>query len=335
MRMDGEALRRAALAHPNDPELFLLLGRRLRQSGQGRKAAVMTRRAYDLSDGAPRFVAAKAGALLDLGDAAAASQLITTAVARTPRSGELRAALARVEIARGAFAEALLEAQTAVQQAPACEETWQALGNALSFNKRPQAAFSAFERAVTLEPGDSELLADYGEALMRYGERKAAAAVLQRSRAAAPRAARPVALLGQLQAAGARTAAERVAARALLELAIARAPQVPDPRYHLALLDLRDRQFNEAVGLLKSCLALDPAYGEAYLALGQAYQYSGRDADARRAFTAWRRFSDYRRESAHLELRLRRTPGDAALTRRLERLRQIYRRPPVLGPRDP
>jgi predicted Zn-dependent protease len=97
--------------------------------------------------------------------------------------------------------------------------------------------------------------------------------------------------------------------------------------YQLALLDLRDGRDSEAIRLLRSCLGHDPAYGEAYLALGQAYQRSGRTADARHAFAAWQRFSDYRREAAHLELRLRRRPDDVTLLRRLARLQEVYGKP--------
>jgi Flp pilus assembly protein TadD len=323
-RLDLEGLRREARARPNDAELFLELGRRLRQSGERYQAFVMTNRAYDLSEGDPRFAAARAGAVLDSGDVDAAYRLAQEGASRWPRSGEVRAQLARVYAARGYFTDALREASTAVQLSPDHVEAWQALGNARAANKQVELAYAAFERALALEPRDAELLADYGEALAKYGRAAEAETALRRSAALAPSAARPLGVLGQLKASRARTAEERAAARALLEQARARAPEATDVEYQLALLDLRDGRDAEAIRLLRSCLGHDPAYGEAYLALGQAYQRSGQAAGARHAFAAWQRFSDYRREAAHLELRLRRRPDDVTLLRRLARLQEAY-----------
>jgi tetratricopeptide (TPR) repeat protein len=323
-RLDVGALQREARARPNDAEVFLLLGRRLRQAGRLREAFVMTNRAYDLSQGDPRFTAAMVGGLVDGGDYDSALHLAQDAAARWPNSGEVHAQLARVYAGRGRFTDALREAETAVRLAPAHAEAWQALGNACSANKRPDQAFAAFERARKLEPRDSELQTDYGEALAKYGRTADAEAMLSRAVALAPHSARPAGLLGQIQAGHARRAEERAAARALLEKALALAPRATDVQYHLALLDLRDGRADEAIRLLKSCLAEDPGYGEAYLALGQAYRQSGREPAARQAFAAWQRFSDYRREAAHLEMRLRRTPGDVKLLRRLARLHAAY-----------
>src|SRR4051794_2949068 len=67
-QMDVTALRAAAQARPNDAEVFLLLGKRLRQSGDRQGGFVITNRAYNLSSGEPRFVAAMAGALMDQAD---------------------------------------------------------------------------------------------------------------------------------------------------------------------------------------------------------------------------------------------------------------------------
>jgi Flp pilus assembly protein TadD len=326
-RLDLEALRRAALARPNDAELFLMLGRRLRQRGDLHRAFVVTRHACDLNHHAPKFVAAMAGALVDDADYDPAYRLAKDAMTRWPQSGEVRAQLSRVYAGRGYFTDALREAETAVRLAPPCAEAWQSLGNARSLNKRPEQAYAAFERALALEPRDAELLADYGEALARYGRPAEAEATLRRALALAPHAARPLGLLGQFEASRARTAADRAAARELLERARARAPEDAGLQYNLALLDRRDGRDQEAILLLKSCLTQDPRYGEAYLALGQIYQNTGRRAAARQAFAAWQRFSDYRREAAHLQMRLRRLPGNPELLRRLARLNAAHGKP--------
>jgi tetratricopeptide (TPR) repeat protein len=320
--MELEALRRAARDRPNDPELFLELGRRLRQLGEPRAAAVMSGRAYDLSRGEPRFVAARVRALADMGETEEALRLVQQALPHAPDSGELWAELAAVEARRGRFADALGEAREAVRIAPGLEDAWRALGNACAANKRPDEAFAAFERAWRLEPMDTELLADYGEALARFGRPAQAETLLEDAVKVAPGAARPVALLGEIKAGHARTPAEREIARAFLRQALARAPAAADTLYHLALLEEQDRRFQEAVPLLLQCLAIDPGYGEAHLVLGRVYRRQGRATEAAQAFAAWQRFSDYRREAAHLELRLRRQPGNAALRRRLAELRK-------------
>lgn len=319
-RLNREELRRAALAHPNDAELFLELGRRFRQSGELHKAFVMTERAYELRGNDPRFAAAMVGALVDAEEEDAAYRLVRGASSRWKDSGEVRAQFSRVYAGRGYFADALREAEAAVRLEPRSATAWRALGTACSLNKRPSQADAAFERALTLEPGDAELLADYGEALAKYGRAAEAEARLRRSMALAPQAARPAGLLGQLEAGHARSPEERAAARALLEQSLVRAPRATDVRFSLAALDLRAGREQEAVRLLKQCLAEDPRYGEAYLALGQAYQKMGQREAARQAFAAWRQFSDDRREVGHLELRLRRDPRNVELLRRLARL---------------
>ena len=71
-----------ARAHPNDPEVFLLLGERLRRQGDRDRAGVMVRRAYDVSRGDPRTTAALIGALIDSGEYREAEQRATEAAAR-------------------------------------------------------------------------------------------------------------------------------------------------------------------------------------------------------------------------------------------------------------
>jgi tetratricopeptide (TPR) repeat protein len=324
---DLESLRRAALSRPNDAELYLILGQRLRQAGDLEQAYTMTTRAYDLTDGDARFAAARGGALHDAGDGESALRLLEDAVARWPESGEVRAQLSRLHLARGFYTDAQREAEAAVRMAPNHSPAWQALANASSQNKRPDAAFEAFERALELEPRDVVLLAECGEALGKYGREAEAETILTRAVALAPHVPRPAGLLGQLQARHARTTEERAAARKLLQQALDRSPRYNDARYALGLLELRDGRPAVAARHLQACLSQDPGYGEAYLALGQAFGRAGRAADARQAFAAWRRFSDYRREAAHLELRLRRTPSDVELLGRTARLHAANGKP--------
>jgi tetratricopeptide (TPR) repeat protein len=148
-----------------------------------------------------------------------------------------------------------------------------------------------------------------------------------RAIALASRAPRPAGLLGQLRSQRARTAEQRAAARRLLEQALTMSPRFKDARYALALLEIQDGKPQAAIRHLKDLLTQDPTYGEAHLALGRAHQLAGEETAARRAFAAWRRFSDYRRQAAHLELRLRRAPSDVGLLRRMERLHTAFGQP--------
>jgi Flp pilus assembly protein TadD len=319
-RMDLKALRRAARARPDDGELFLELGKRLRQSGELRAASVMFRRAYDLSRGEPRFAAAKIGSLVDSGEVDEAYRAASQALTHWPRSGALRAQMSRAYASRGYFTDALREAREAARLAPRHAPAWQALGNASAANKRLEEAFTAFDKAQELEPQDAELLTDYGEALARSGRAPQAESLLQQARLLAPHGARPVAVLGQLKASRARSQEERAAARELLREALARAPAATDTMYHLALLEEQDGRLLEAIRLLRLCLETDSSYGESHLALGRIYQRLGRSSAAQQQVAAWQRFSDYRRQAAHLELRLRRQPEDARLLHRLMKL---------------
>lgn len=319
-RLDERALQAEARARPNDPEVFLLLGKRLRQLGDRKGGFAITNRAYDLSSGEPRFVAAMAGALMDQAEYGSAARLLEDGRSRWPDAGEIHAQYARFYAEQGRFTDALREAEDAVRKAPQLAEGWQALGKARAENKRPDDAYIAFERALALEPRDAELLADYGEALARYGRPEQAEALLQRAVTFAPRAARPAARLGRLLADRARSEPERAAARALLERALAQAPRATEVRYTLGLLAVRDGDFPRAVALFKACTVQDPAYGEAHEALGQAYLKMGQPEAARAAFAQWRRFSDFRRERAHLEMRLRREPANRELLRRMVQL---------------
>lgn len=107
------------------------------------------------------------------------------------------------------------------------------------------------------------------------------------------------------------------------------APRATEPRYQFGRVLLQAGSASSASSAavaLEECLRLDPQMREAWLPLARAYQALGRHAEARQAFAAYRRFSDYRREAAQLELRLRRAPDSPALLVRMAALQEKHER---------
>ncbi|MCS6863126.1 MAG: tetratricopeptide repeat protein [Abditibacteriales bacterium] len=323
-RMSLARLRQEAARRAHDPEIHLLLGWRLRRMGDKTAAFEAIFKAYEMRRLDPVYMAAMAAANMDANDDAAAAELLRSASVRAPNSPEVLAQQAHLQLKHGRFADALRTARRAVEFGRHLPEAWQALGRACAAEKQADEAFRAFERALRLAPDDVDALTDYGEALARFGRFKQAETILRRALRLAPRAPRPLGILGAQLAARAATVTERTEAASLLQRAIDAAPQEPDPRYHLGMLYLRQGRMTDAIEQLKTCLELDPGYGEAHDGLGRAYTLLGQREEAQRHFVAFQRFTDYRREASHLELRLRRAPRDVNLLLRAARLHERY-----------
>ncbi len=317
-------LRQEAVRRPHDPEIHLLLGWRLRRAGDKTAAFEEIFKAYDMRRLEPAYMAAMAAANMDANDDTSAAELLQSASARAPNSPEVLAQQAHLQLKHGRFADALRTARRAVKFGQHLPEAWQALGRACAVEKRTDESFRAFNRALQLAPDDVETLTDYGEALARYGRFKQAKTMLRRALRIAPRSPRPLRILGAQLATRARTPKERQEAAALLQRAIDAAPRGTDQRYHLGMLRLREGRITDAMEQFKTCLELDPGYGEAHEGLGRAYMLLGRRKEAAKHFAAFQRFTDYRREASHLELRLRRTPHDLDLLLRMARLHERY-----------
>jgi Flp pilus assembly protein TadD len=322
--MSIERLRQEASRRPNDAEAHLLLGLRLRRKGDAVGAFEEIFRAYNLRRTEPRFMAAMAAAHMDAGDDAGAADLLRSASVRAPNAPEVLAQQAHLQLKHGRFADALRNARKAVKLGPRLPEAWQALGRACAVEKLTDEAYRAYARALELSPDDVEILTDCGEALARYGRFKEAEATLRRALRIAPRAPRSLGLLGAQLAARARRSEERKEAADILQRAIDAAPRGAEQRYHLGMLQLREGRAENAIQQLKTCLELNPRYGEAHDGLGRACALLGRDKEAREHFAAFQRYTDYRREATHFELRLRRAPRDLNLLLRMARLHEDY-----------
>jgi predicted Zn-dependent protease len=320
------ALERRAAARPDDPETLLVAGEGLRRRGEPQRALDLIAPAYDTHFREPRFSAAMAELLLETGQVQDAYAVAAGELSQVPGSGELHATLAIVLLRMGRYDRALDLARQAVVLEPHSPRAWRAFSDACAVEKRLLELWPAFDRAIQLAPDDGGLLADYGEALVRYGRMAAAEAALRRALELRPRDPRVAGLLGSQLGQHARTAAREREAIALLEKAAALGPQATEPRYRLGNLLLLSGRAGAAVPILEECLRLDPSFAEAWLPLAQAYQRLGRAADADRAFAAYARYADYRREASQLTLRLRQTPESVDLLLRMAALQEHYGR---------
>jgi tetratricopeptide (TPR) repeat protein len=323
-QMSVARLRQEAARRPADPEIHLLLGQRLRRAGEKSAAFEEIFKAYEMRRLEPAYIAAMAAANMDANDDDAAAELLRMASTRAPNSPEVLAQQAHLQLRHGRFTDALRTARRAVKFGPHLPEAWQALGAACAAEKRIDESFRAFDRALQLAPDDVDTLTDYGEALARYGGFQEAQAALRRALRIAPRAPRSLGLLGAQLASRARTPQERKEAADVLQRAVDAAPQSAEPRYHLGMLRLREGRAADAIQQLKMCLELDPRYGEAHGGLAHAHARLGQTQEAQKHFARFQRFTDYRREAAHLELRLRRAPRDVNLLLRMARLQEKH-----------
>jgi Tfp pilus assembly protein PilF len=311
------ALEREAETRQGDPEALLAIGERLRRAGETQRAFEVIARAYEPRFKDPQFGAAMAEALLFTGQVGDAESLSAALVAKHAASADVRAVRADVLLKDGRYSEGLVQARKAVALDAKSPRAARAFARASALEQRLEEAWPAFERAVALSPGDTALLADYGHALSRYGRRAEGEKRLRAAALLAPRDPRILVLLGTHLGQEPAAPAAWKEGQSILEQAVSLAPTATEPRYQLGRLLLQTGDAGSAVEQLEEVLRLDPSLGDARLPLAQSYQALGRADAAREAFRHYRRYSDYRRDAAHLERRLRRSPRSLSLLLRM------------------
>jgi choline-sulfatase len=142
-------------------------------------------------------------------------------------------------------ADARRSLQTALQINPRNFKAWYQLGY-VEWRERPADAAEAFREALSIQPGFALAHRDLG--LLLFGQREYAQALKPLEQAIA---------LG-------------ITDKQILNAAGIAATQ--------------SRQYAAAIRHLKAAVAADPAYGEAFLNLGLAYQRAGQSAAARKAY---------------------------------------------------
>ncbi len=139
-------------------------------------------------------------------------------------------------LASGDWEEAERSLRRSVEEAPQLVEAWNNLGIALLRQRKIDGARSAFDRAISLDPGYPAALQNAG--LLRLGEDGRpieAAELFRRAAAADPGAAAP-----RVNLAIALARAGRVAeAQAILSAARKRFPRDPEVLYHLGTVSER------------------------------------------------------------------------------------------------
>jgi tetratricopeptide (TPR) repeat protein len=316
---DAAAIRRDAESL-QDPEALLAVGEQLRRLGEPRASFELIARAYDRKFKDPRFAGAMIEALLTTNQIRDARALAEPLVTQAPKSGEVRAALALVLLEAGYYSRALELARKAAELEPNSPRVWRALARANGKEKRLPEAWAAYEKAVALAPDDGGLLADYGGDLVLYGRAKEGEATLRRAVGMLPRDPKALTLLGQCLGEQSPDPARQAEAIGYARKAVELAPSAPDPHYQLGRLLLQSGDTAGAITALETCLRLDGTLLEAWLPLGQAYQTVGRQEAAREALARYRRYTDLRRELAHLRLRLRQNPNSISALVRLGEL---------------
>lgn len=308
-----KAALQARASRTEDPETLLAIGEELRRSGESQAALDVVARAYERRFQEPAYSAALAELLLETGDVQSAGQIAQAELQTAPDSGELSAVVAEVLLRMGRYDRGLDLARRSVRLAPQSPRAWRALAHACAVNRVPDDLWPAFARARELAPDDSGLLVDYGEVLSRYGRAREAEAALREAAARRRQDPRALGLLGAHLGQRARSPGELEEAIHLLRMAASLAPNAPEPHFQLGRVLLAAKKPAEAAAALEEAVRLDPSLHDAWLPLGQAYLSAGKREQGAQALERYRRWTDYRRQSAQLELRLRRSPNDPDL----------------------
>ncbi len=319
-----EAIVRDVARQAGNPPAFLASLERLRCLGEGTRALELLAPVYDQHFREERFSATLADLLLETGRLQEAVPLLAGLRRQWPESAEIAALQADLFVRTGRFDSGLMLARKAVRLAPASPRAWRALARAVAVEKLQSELRPVFDRAIALTPTDGGLLRDYGEALGRFGFADDAVRVLKQALTLRPS---DPATLGQLALQTARHASTpelRSDAVQLLRRAVDLAPTATEPLFQLGRLLQQQGESQEAIAVLEQCLRIDSTFHDVWLPLGQAYQARGRQMEARRAFANYRTYSDYRREAAHLNQRLRRAPADVTLLLRMARVQELY-----------
>lgn len=224
------------------PELFYYLGIARLRKGQPALAADSLARAVALKPDFINAILLLAEVNLRRGETAAAVTALAPLAESRPDLGRAHQLLATAYLAMGAGDQAVLVYQALIDAAPEAIEPRHLLGLTLLQLKRQEQARTAFQGALDLSENFLPALKQLLEMDLK--------------------------------------AEDHAAALARIQAQISRTPDVPEPWYLLAQVQLAANQMEQVEESLRQCLAVDPAYGPAYLALARYYQVAGKMDEA-------------------------------------------------------
>jgi tetratricopeptide (TPR) repeat protein len=217
-------------------------------------------------------------ALAKLGREAEALRHFERAVQLKPTYAEawLNVGIARRD--QGRTAEAVAALEECIRLQPQAAEAFFELGSIEAEAGRTAAAIARFEQALHVRPRYPAALEALGRALAATGRPRDAIVRFEQALQAAP----DPDLLDGLGALLASTG-QAAAAQQRFEQALALDPRRPGTHFNLGILLAQAGRVPAAVQEFEQAVALKPDYAEAWMALAQGYQETGRTAEARSA----------------------------------------------------
>ncbi len=181
---------------------------------------------------------------------------------------------------QGRWAEAAGSLRQAVELAPNNAAIWSDLGAAEQYCGELGAAAAAYERSLSLEPGNANTLANYGFLLVQLGRPGEAVGLLK----PAMKSGAATALIWTAAGHAYRAVGDEASAVGAFREAAALAPNDIEARFNLAVALRAASRLSEAMAVTPEVLASDPSHAEAWHLLGGIAQAQGDNHEAIAAF---------------------------------------------------
>jgi tetratricopeptide (TPR) repeat protein len=215
----------------------------------------------------------RAALLLDVGRVDEARGAIDRALELDAASGSAYALRSIIDVAQNRNAEALVNAERAVELNPKLAAPWIALSYARQGQFQLEAARDALLQAVAAQPQDALAWARLAEVRLMLGDRRGAREDAARAEQLAPDTARVYSVRGFADLTEFRTRD----ARAAFDRALALDSSDPLPRFGLGLARIRDGQLQEGRADIETAVGLSPQDALLRTYLGKSYFEEKRD----------------------------------------------------------
>jgi tetratricopeptide (TPR) repeat protein len=328
-RMPLPDLERFSREHPG-AGAAAVLGRRLIEAGEFRRAAEALRSATDRESAPGDLWLLRAEAELRAGDdrLAYASARVGLPTAAHPARGHW--ILGQVAERAGSEEEAQAEFRRATDLDPTLTDAWLRRGRYSLRYSLPGTALEEFRRALAGAARSDDAAVGVAEALLSMGRLAEAEAEARNAVAWNPGSAKAHFWLGRILAA--RGGAQGVPgqageAEAEYKASISHSSE-PGPAYHhLGAFYLQQGEVESAAEAFRAAIASQPLQKTSYVLLAQCYRRLGRAGDAERVLRTYRHLEEMDLASAQLEYQVWAAPRDAPLRLRLAQVYLKFGRP--------